>query len=206
MSAKGWVVGLALIATAAIAGCGGPTRSSPASGLATSPRDATPHASEAPASVQIGGGGVRAIVTRVVDGDTIHATLDGVDEKVRIIGLDSPETDKPGTPVECFAREATAAAKRLLPNGTAIRLQADPTQDSRDRYGRLLAHVILPDGRLFAEVMVESGFATYYVYGGVPSIYADRLAAAQDRATAANAGLWAPTTCAGDGHAASAPP
>lgn len=150
--------------------------------------------------------GIPAVLARVVDGDTIHATIGGTDETIRIIGLDSPETVKPGTPVECFAREATTAAKRLLPIGAPIRLQSDPTQAARDRYGRLLAHVILPDGRLFAEVMIEGGFATHYVYDGVPSIYADRLSAAEDRAIAAEAGLWSPTTCAGDGHSSSAVP
>lgn len=173
---------VALLAVAlGLAGCGG--SSSPA---ATSPA-ATP-------------GATQALVTRVVDGDTIHATVGGTDEKVRIIGLDSPETDKLDTPVECFAGEATVAAERLLPVGTAIRLESDPTQDARDRFGRLLAHVILPDGRLFAEVMIEGGYATHYVYDGVPSIYADRLSAAEDRAIAAEAGLWSRETCAGNGH------
>ena len=129
--------------------------------------------------------GEAATVIRVVDGDTIHARLNGVDEKVRIIGLDSPETSKPGTPVECFAREATAAAKRLLKPGDPILLQPDPTQDTRDRYDRLLAHVFLADGTLFAETMIRQGDAIHYVYDGVPSIHADRLAAAEAAAKAA---------------------
>ena len=123
--------------------------------------------------------GEAATVIRVVDGDTIHARLNGVDEDVRIIGLDSPETSKPGTPVECFAREATAAAKRLLKPGDPILLQPDPTQDKRDRYDRLLAHVFLADGTLFAETMIRQGDAIHYVYDGVPSIHADQLAAAE---------------------------
>ena len=182
----------------------GPTSASVAAAAATATTDT---ATSGPTSASTDGN--PAVVTRVVDGDTIHALLDGTggtDEKVRIIGLDSPETNRPDTPVECFAREATAAAERLLPIGTPIRLQADPTQDSRDRYDRLLAHVILPDGRLFAEVMIEAGFATHYVYDNVPSIYADRLSAAQDRAIAAEAGLWSPATCAGDGHRVSPAP
>ena len=77
---------------------------------------------------------VRATVIRVVDGDTIHARIDGLDETIRIIGLDSPESHAPGTPVECFALEATAAAKSLLSPGDDIVLQSDPTQDGRDRY------------------------------------------------------------------------
>jgi len=198
-----WVTRTAALMAVALclAGCGapasvGPTEAAAATTATAAIATAAATASPSPASTD----GNPAVVTRVVDGDTIHALLDGTDEKVRIIGLDSPETNKPDTPVECFAREATAAAKRLLPIGTHIRLQPDPTQDSRDRYGRLLAHVILPDGRLFAEVMIGTGFATHYVYDNVPSIYADRLSAAQDRAIAAESGLWSPATCAGHGH------
>ena len=147
-----------------------------------------------------------ATVARVVDGDTIHATIAGKDEKIRIIGLDSPETSKPGTPMECFALESTAAAKALLPVGTSIRLQADPSQDARDRFDRVLAHVVLPDGRLFAEVMISNGDAIHYVYGGVPSMYADRLAAAEAHARETQAGIWSTTTCSGNDHAPSTAP
>ncbi len=150
--------------------------------------------------------GVAAVVRNVIDGDTIVARIGGKDETVRIIGMDSPETHKPDTPVECFGTEATSAAKRLLPKGSRVTLQADPTQATRDRFGRLLAHVVLGDGTLFAERMIRDGFAVHYVYDRVPSIYADRLAAAQDAAQAAGAGLWSPRTCDGDPHAPSAPP
>ena len=150
--------------------------------------------------------GEPATVIRVVDGDTIHAMLNGVDEDVRIIGLDSPETSKPGTPVECFAREATAAAKKLLKKGDPILLQPDPTQDKRDRYDRLLAHVFLADGTLFAETMIRQGDAIHYVYDGVPSIHADQLAAAEDAAKAGQVGLWSPTTCQGNAHEATKAP
>ena len=150
--------------------------------------------------------GVDAVVRNVIDGDTIVARIGGKDETVRIIGMDSPETHKPNTPVECFATEATDAARRLMPKGSRVTLESDPTQDTRDRFGRLLAHVFLADGTLFAERMIRDGFAVHYVYDRVPSIYADRLAAAQDAAQAAGAGLWSPRTCGGDPHAPSAAP
>ena len=86
-----------------------------------------------------------------------HTPVGSIAETVRIIGLDSPETNKPGTPVECFAREATAAAKRLLGPGDPILLQPDPTQATRDRYDRLLAHVFLADGTLVAETILVTG-------------------------------------------------
>jgi len=205
----GWAVAALVLCGVVLAACGGPSDTStpPTSdGTAQGPASASPaDASASPARQRptpepVVTGGVAAILARVVDGDTIHALVAGKDEKVRIIGLDSPEVAKPGTPVECYAREATREAKSLLPVGAHIRLQADPSQARRDRYGRLLAHVILPDGRLFAEIMIRRGFATYYVYDGVPPMYAARLSAAQERAMATQAGLWSPSTCDGHGH------
>jgi micrococcal nuclease len=143
-----------------------------------------------------------ARVTRVVDGDTFKVDIAGRTDTVRVIGLDTPESVKPGTPVECYALRASAEAKRLLPAGAAVRLQADPTQAGRDRYGRLLAHVWLADGTLYAERMIRGGFGIHYIYDGVPSVYASRLAAAEIAARAALAGLWAPSTCAGNAHTA----
>jgi len=144
--------------------------------------------------------GVAALVTRVVDGDTLKARVAGRTETVRVIGLDTPESVRPGTPVECFALRATAEAEWLLPVGAAIRLESDPTQAARDQYGRLLAHVWLANGTLFAEGMIRGGFGIHYVYGGVPSIYASRLAAAEGAARAAVSGLWSSSTCAGNDH------
>ena len=174
-------------------------RASATEALSTSSPKATRTRTPSPAAAAIPDG-VPATVIRVVDGDTIHAQVAGVDEDVRIIGMDSPETNKPDTPVECFAKEASAAARRLLKPGDPIVLQADPTQDTRDRYDRMLAHVFLADGTLFAETMIEHGWAVHDIYGGVPSIYADRLAAAESSAKAAQAGLWSPTTCNGNAH------
>ena len=90
--------------------------------------------------------------------------------------------------------------------GDPILLQPDPTQDKRDRYDRLLAHVFLADGTLFAETMIRQGDAIHYVYDGVPSIHADRLAAAEDAAKASQVGLWSPTTCQGNAHEATKAP
>jgi micrococcal nuclease len=143
---------------------------------------------------------IGGVVRRVVDGDTIHVSIAGDADKVRIIGIDTPETNKPDTPLECFGLAATAAAKALLPTGSEIGLQVDPTQAKRDRFDRLLAHVFLADGRLFAEVMIEGGFGVHDVYKGVPSIYAARLSAAEGRARDSGAGLWATGSCHGDPH------
>ena len=177
---------LLVAAIAALAACGDHS--------GTPGPQATPGAAGSP------GPGVAARVTRVVDGDTLKVTISRRTDTVRVIGLDTPESVKPGTPVECFALQASAEAKLLLPAGSAIRLQADPTQATRDRYGRLLAHVWLADGTLFAERMIRGGFGIHYIYEGVPSIYASRLAAAEAAARAALRGLWSPSTCAGNDH------
>ncbi len=66
------------------------------------------------------------MVRNVIDGDTIVARIGGKDETVRIIGMDSPETHKPNTPVECFATEATDAARRLMPKGARVTLRVRP--------------------------------------------------------------------------------
>jgi micrococcal nuclease len=85
-----------------------------------------------------GGPGVTGRVVRVVDGDTIHVQAGGRREKVRYIGVDTPESVKPGSPVECFAKRASQANERLV-SGARVRLVTDV--EERDRYGRLLAYV-----------------------------------------------------------------
>ncbi len=90
-----------------------------------------------------GGGGpvaASAVVTRVVDGDTIEARIGGRVEDVRLIGIDTPETVKPGAPVECFGPQASRFAHRLL-EGRRVRLVFGV--ERRDPYGRLLAYVYL---------------------------------------------------------------
>src|SRR6059036_3012154 len=95
------------------------------------------------------GGGAR--VLRVVDGDTLRVMVGGRSRSVRLLGIDTPETHRPGTPVECGGPQATASMKALVPPGTRVQLVSDPGQDRVDRYGRLLAYVRLPSGRLAEE-------------------------------------------------------
>jgi micrococcal nuclease len=103
-------------------------------------------------------GPIGARVVRVVDGDTIAVRLDdGRDERVRYIGVDTPESVKPGTPVQCFAKHASAANAALVA-GRSVRLVSDVEQ--RDRYGRLLAYVYRePDGAFVNAALVRDGFA-----------------------------------------------
>lgn len=135
-------------------------------------------------------------VVDVVDGDTIKVLIDGERVTVRVIGIDTPETRDPRKPVQCFGREATARAEVLL-DGREVRLTTDPTQDTYDRYDRLLAYVWLPDGRLFEWEMVAGGYAHEYTYD-LPYRYQAELQDAERSARERGVGLWAPTTCAGD--------
>ena len=102
-----------------------------------------------------GTAGVR--VVRVIDGDTIEVCcLNGRPEKVRYIGVNTPETNHPAKDVEEYGREAKEA-NRTLVQGKTVRLEFDV--DPRDRYGRLLAYVHLEDGTFVNARLVEQGFA-----------------------------------------------
>jgi micrococcal nuclease len=104
---------------------------------------------------QEAGGTETAKVERVVDGDTI--VLAG-GERVRYIGVDTPESVKPGTPVQCFAKAAARANERLVA-GRRVRLRFDA--ERRDRYGRLLAYVYRAGDGLFVNAqLVRGGYAT----------------------------------------------
>jgi micrococcal nuclease len=135
-------------------------------------------------------------VVDVVDGDTIKVEIDGEKVTVRVVGIDTPETKDPRRPVQCFGREASAQAEALL-DGQDVWLATDPTQDRYDRYDRLLAHVWLPDGRLFEWVMVHDGYAHEYTYA-LPYQHQADLQEAERDARDAGRGLWAPASCAGD--------
>jgi micrococcal nuclease len=102
-------------------------------------------------------GGEAAIVTRVVDGDTVVVRTGRRFERVRYIGVDTPEDVKPGTPVQCYSERAAAENRRLVERRrVTLRLDAEP----RDRYGRLLAYVYRrPDGDFVNAELVRRGYA-----------------------------------------------
>lgn len=147
------------------------------------------------------GPGLAAVVVRPVDGDTLVARANGRTFYVRLLGIDTPETHRPGTPVECGGPQASKNMDALAPAGARVTLEADPTQDRVDRYGRLLAYVWLADGRLVETAQLESGWATTYVYAGRPVTLFPRLQAAARDARSARRGVWA--ECRGDFHSAS---
>ena len=132
-----------------------------------------------------------AVVEHVVDGDTIDVRLQsssGRRERVRLIGIDTPESKKPNTPVECFALEASAGTARLLPVGTPVRLDQDV--EARDRYGRLLAYVHRASDGLFVNLeLARAGYASVLTYP--PNVaHVDDFVSAVAAARAARVGLW----------------
>lgn len=132
-------------------------------------------------------------VTKVVDGDTLAVDIDGEVETIRLIGINTPETVDPRKTVECFGVEASNKAKELL-SGQNVRVERDPSQGERDKYGRLLAYVYLESGVSFNKYMVEEGYAYEYTYN-VPYIYQNEYKFAEIFAKENEKGLWAPGVC-----------
>ena len=133
-----------------------------------------------------------ATVVSVTDGDTISVMVRGTKEKVRLIGIDTPETKKPDTPVQCFGPEATAFTTSLLPPGTEVRLERDV--EPRDKYGRLLAYVYLASDRSFVNLaIVRQGYARPLTIP--PNVaHSSEFVDAARAAEADDIGLWAGCT------------
>ena len=139
-------------------------------------------------------GGVVAngIVERVVDGDTVVVRFDDDVESVRLIGIDTPESVKPNSPVECFGKEAAAFTVSLLPKDTPVRVERDV--EARDDYGRLLGYVVRADDALFVNAeIVRHGYAQPLTIP--PNVaHVDEFVQAARDAEAADLGLW--SSCA----------
>lgn len=126
-------------------------------------------------------------VAYFVDGDTIAVHMNDTVEKVRFIGMDTPETHKPNTPVQCYGPAAAAFTKHTI-GSQRVRLVSDSLSTDRDRYNRLLRYVYLSDGTDVNELLVQNGYAFYYPY--FPFTKSDQFAADQEAAMAAHKGLW----------------
>jgi micrococcal nuclease len=124
---------------------------------------------------------------RVVDGDTIRVVRNGREEAVRYIGVDTPESVKPGAPVECYGKAASTANRRLV-EGERVRMVGDV--EARDRYGRRLAYVYRArDGLFVNAALVRAGYATPLTVP--PNVaHADDFADLARRARRAGRGLW----------------
>ena len=134
-------------------------------------------------------------VVKVVDGDTIDIAQNGETIRVRLIGINTPETVDPRRPVECFGKEASNHAKGLL-TGKTVTVETDPSQGMYDKYQRLLAYVVLPDGSSFNKRMIAEGYAYEYTYD-IPYKYQKTFKDAQSIAREKELGLWSPQTCSG---------
>jgi len=126
-------------------------------------------------------------IAHFVDGDTIAVNMNGHVEKVRFIGVDTPETHKPNTPVQCYGPAAAAFTKATIGH-QSVRLVSDPLSTDRDRYGRLLRYVYLPDGSDLNEQLVIRGYAFYYPY--FPFTRSALFANDERQARLAHRGLW----------------
>lgn len=130
-------------------------------------------------------GSAQAYVTRAVDGDTVEVLLDGEEEDVRYIGVDTPETVKPGEPVQCFGKRASGFNQALV-EGERVRLVFD--EERRDVYGRLLAYVYLGD-RLVSAELLRRGLARTLT---IPpnDRFAGRFKRLENAAARSGRGLW----------------
>jgi len=133
-------------------------------------------------------------VIKVVDGDTMDVDIDGKIERLRLIGIDTPETVDPRKEVQCFGKEASNKAKELL-EGKFVTLESDETQSTRDKYKRLLVYVFV-DGVNFNKFMIEEGYAYEYTYDSAYK-YQSEFKEAQVNAQSLNKGLWNSSTCSG---------
>lgn len=128
---------------------------------------------------------VEALVTKVIDGDTIEVSLNGQSYKVRYIGIDTPETVDPSRPIQPYGLEASAKNKKLV-DGLVVRLEKDISET--DKYGRLLRYVYVGDLFVNAE-LVRLGYAQVATYP--PDVkYTDLFLRLQSEAREAGRGLW----------------
>lgn len=128
-----------------------------------------------------------AKVVSVADGDTITVNQLGKKEKVRLLGIDTPEKNHPEKAVQCFADEATDFLKDLV-DGKQVRLEADPTNTNRDQYDRLLRYVYLEDDTFVNEAILEAGYG--FAYTSFPLTKKSALISAERSAKNNSSGLW----------------
>ncbi len=165
--------GTALVATLALLACAAACESDDAS---------------TPPAASTGTLEANATIDYIVDGDTVDAVIDGRTERIRLIGIDTPETKRPDTEIECFGPEATAFTESLLPVGTPVRIERDTV--NRDDFGRLLGYVYRADDGIFVNYeIVRQGFAQPLTIEP-NSLHSDLFVAASRAAERDDLGLW----------------
>ena len=126
-------------------------------------------------------------IVRFDDGDTIVVDMNGVEEKIRFIGVDTPETQDPRKAVQCFGKAASNYTQGRI-GDQPIRLETDPLSTNRDRYDRLLRYVYLPDGTLMNLDIIQQGYG--FAYTSFPFTKSDEFRASQTTAREQGKGLW----------------
>jgi micrococcal nuclease len=138
-----------------------------------------------------------ATVTKVVDGDTVKLQFNDQIKTVRLIGIDTPESVRPGVSKECGSQEASDFLKRTVKPGTKVIFRSDQGSDREDKYGRLLGYVDF-DHRSIQSRMLESGYANVYIFQGNKFERLDAFEKNEAQAKDANRGVWG--LCDGDFH------
>lgn len=126
-------------------------------------------------------------VTEVADGDTIVVNMSGTLERIRMVGVDTPETHHPDKPVQCFGQAASNFTTDLL-NGKNVRLESDTESTNRDRYDRLLRYVYTESGELVNLELIRQGYG--FAYTSFPFTKMEEFRVAEKSAREAGHGLW----------------
>lgn len=165
----------------------------PRAGSSSAPLHSAAYASRAAPPPAEALAGEAAVVLRVFDGDTLLVELGGREERVRLIGVDTPEIEREDVAAQPFADEATAFVRGLV-DGRSVTLRADPSSRDRDVYDRLLRYVILADGRVLDAEIIRSGLG--FAYTRFPYERMEDYVALEREARAAERGVWAPDAIA----------
>lgn len=123
-----------------------------------------------------------------VDGDTFNVIINGKENKVRLLAVDTPESVSPKVKVEYYGKEASEYTCKMISNAKKIELEYDEKSDKFDKYNRLLSWVFI-DGKLLQELLVEKGYAEVaYLYGDYK--YTNTLKEKQEKASSKSLGIW----------------
>jgi len=127
-------------------------------------------------------------VINVIDGDTIEVKIENKVEKVRMIGVNTPELKDERKEVQCLAQKSKEYTKDNLLN-KEVRIELDPTQGTHDKYGRILAYIFIDQNKSFNEILISEGYAYEFTYK-IPYRYQDEFKKAQQVAQKNKVGLW----------------
>jgi micrococcal nuclease len=135
-------------------------------------------------------------VSRVVDGDTLDVENNQGTIRVRLIGVNTPESVAQSRPDECYGKEASAYVASTM-SRTTVTLELDTSKPLQDKYGRVLAYVRKSDGMLLNKDIIEKGYGYEYTYQGEKYVYSQEFKKAESLARENRLGLWSEGTCNG---------